>query len=342
MYAIESGAKVCHSMRSVGVIGSSLNLRMVKVEPWAVTSVPSVIWIRDPSCMVASRIGSAIEMYLPGPLGEFRDKRVEFFRGMVCQRGLHRFVTGVEREEGGMDAIARDILDILVVHDRIDQAVAEEILVHVVVDLLFLGRGEPDAEILHDIVCCDPQFLPRLFPGEVFCIDIERVEQALLELLQEVLFRFGQDGLEHLVGIFVGGVVVDDPYIGIRLIDRVHLHLLDTGLGVEGEVDERAVLLGVVLLFFRTDGREKDGEPELFRGGFDFCLVGDDLFLDIEVLEPCRGEFLLPDLGEFLRQGAATGAFERIDAAMQVESPRSGTSPLSGGSGRTGRRSGRP
>jgi hypothetical protein len=50
---------------SVGVIGSSLNLRMVKVEPCAVTSWPSVIWIREPSCMVASRIGSAMEMYLP-------------------------------------------------------------------------------------------------------------------------------------------------------------------------------------------------------------------------------------------------------------------------------------
>jgi hypothetical protein len=33
MYAIESGANVRHSMRSVGVIGSSLNLRIVNVEP---------------------------------------------------------------------------------------------------------------------------------------------------------------------------------------------------------------------------------------------------------------------------------------------------------------------
>src|SRR5512139_660837 len=33
IYAIESGAKVRHSIRSVGVIGSSLNLRIVKVEP---------------------------------------------------------------------------------------------------------------------------------------------------------------------------------------------------------------------------------------------------------------------------------------------------------------------
>src|SRR5512137_72758 len=33
MYAIESGANVLHSIRSVGVIGSSLNLRMVNVDP---------------------------------------------------------------------------------------------------------------------------------------------------------------------------------------------------------------------------------------------------------------------------------------------------------------------
>ncbi len=31
--AIPSGEKVCHSMRSVGVIGSSRNLRIVNVEP---------------------------------------------------------------------------------------------------------------------------------------------------------------------------------------------------------------------------------------------------------------------------------------------------------------------
>ena len=33
MYAIERGEKVPHSVRSVGVIGSSLNLRIVNVEP---------------------------------------------------------------------------------------------------------------------------------------------------------------------------------------------------------------------------------------------------------------------------------------------------------------------
>ncbi|OQA51020.1 MAG: hypothetical protein BWY45_03399 [Euryarchaeota archaeon ADurb.Bin294] len=41
--AIERGEKVPHSIRSVGVIGSSLNFLMVKVDPCAVTSVPSVI-----------------------------------------------------------------------------------------------------------------------------------------------------------------------------------------------------------------------------------------------------------------------------------------------------------
>src|SRR5512133_2813043 len=71
MYAMASGEKVCHSIRSVGVRGSSLNLRMVKVEPCAVTSWPRVIWIREPSCMVASRIGSAIEMYLPARCASF-------------------------------------------------------------------------------------------------------------------------------------------------------------------------------------------------------------------------------------------------------------------------------
>ena len=33
IYAIESGTNVCHSMRSVGVMGSALNFRMVNVDP---------------------------------------------------------------------------------------------------------------------------------------------------------------------------------------------------------------------------------------------------------------------------------------------------------------------
>jgi hypothetical protein len=33
IYAIERGTNVCHSMRSVGVIGYALNFRMVNVDP---------------------------------------------------------------------------------------------------------------------------------------------------------------------------------------------------------------------------------------------------------------------------------------------------------------------
>jgi hypothetical protein len=44
-------------IRSTGLMGSALNLRMLNVEPLRVTSVPRVRLMREPSCSVASRIG---------------------------------------------------------------------------------------------------------------------------------------------------------------------------------------------------------------------------------------------------------------------------------------------
>ena len=64
-YAISSVENVFHAIRSIGVMGTSLNLRMVNVLPRVVISLPSVIWIREPSGIVASIIGSAMDICLP-------------------------------------------------------------------------------------------------------------------------------------------------------------------------------------------------------------------------------------------------------------------------------------
>jgi len=64
-YDISSLEKVFHAIRSIGVMGTSLNLRIVNVLPLVVTSLPSVSWIREPSGMVASTMGSAMDMCLP-------------------------------------------------------------------------------------------------------------------------------------------------------------------------------------------------------------------------------------------------------------------------------------
>ena len=55
-----------------------------------------------------------------------------------------------------MHTIARDIFDIFVVHDRIDQAVSEEILVHIVMDLFPLHGRQFQSEILHNLICSNP------------------------------------------------------------------------------------------------------------------------------------------------------------------------------------------
>ena len=80
-----------------------------------------------------------------------------------------------------MNTVARDILDIFVVHDRVDQAVAKEVLVHVVEDLFTLDRGQFDTEIPHDVVAATRN-LPLCFLfRDIFCIDIERFKQAFLQ-----------------------------------------------------------------------------------------------------------------------------------------------------------------
>ena len=96
-------------------------------------------------------------------------------------------------------------------------------------------------------------------------------------------------------------MVVGDPDKGIRFIDRVHFHLFDAGFWDKGEVDQRAVNLGVVFVLFSTDRLEKGGKRGSFCLGLRFDLCRRDLFVKIEVLEPGIGEFLLPDLGKFLR-----------------------------------------
>ena len=101
---------------------------------------------------------------LAGPLGEFRDERVEILGSVVGKRGLHGFVTGMEGKERGMHAIARDILDIFVVHDRVDETVSKEILVHVVVQFLLCHGIELEAVIRENVVGGGTEFLPGFLP----------------------------------------------------------------------------------------------------------------------------------------------------------------------------------
>jgi len=65
MYPTISDDMVLNSIRSGGENGSSMNFLMVNVEPFVVISVLRVICIREPSGMVASSMGSAMEMCLP-------------------------------------------------------------------------------------------------------------------------------------------------------------------------------------------------------------------------------------------------------------------------------------
>jgi len=114
------------------------------------------------------------------PLGELGNKRVKIFAHMVSERGLHRFITRMEGKDGGVDTVARDIFDVFVVHDRVNEPVPEEILVHVVMDLLDLDRVQFDPVIMDDIFGCSPEFLARFVPGNVLGVDIKGLKEPLL------------------------------------------------------------------------------------------------------------------------------------------------------------------
>ncbi|KAF5032282.1 hypothetical protein DSECCO2_618900 [anaerobic digester metagenome] len=79
-------------------------------------------------------------------------------------------------------AVAGYILDILVVHHRVDQAVAEELLLHVIEDLLPPRRGKADPVIGDDRVCRTPERLFRRVAGEIAGGDVERLKKAFFDL----------------------------------------------------------------------------------------------------------------------------------------------------------------
>ena len=84
IYATISDDMVWNSMRSGGENGSSLNFLIVNVDPFVVTSVLKVIWIRDPSGMVASSIGSEIEICFPHFCASFTTKSVSSSSSLNC------------------------------------------------------------------------------------------------------------------------------------------------------------------------------------------------------------------------------------------------------------------
>ena len=54
--------------------------------------------------------------------------------------------------------------------------------------------------------------------------------------------------LDDLVFVLVGGIVIDNPYIGIRLVHRGELHLFLALCRGDGKVDQWAVDPRIVFL----------------------------------------------------------------------------------------------
>ncbi len=149
-------------------------------------------------------------------------------------------------------------------HHRVDQPVAEELLLHVIEDLLPPGRLEADPVIGDDGVRRVPERLPCLIAGEVPGGDVERLKEALLDLPEEFLFTGREHGFEDIVGVLVRRAVVSHPDIGIRLVHRVEFDLLQSRRRPHREVDERPVEDRVVLLDHLHSLREVEPleEPE--------------------------------------------------------------------------------
>ncbi len=70
-------------INSIGDIGSRLNFLIVNVDPFFVTSVPSVRLILDPSGSDASVIGWDMEIYFPHVCASFSTNRFSLSSGIV-------------------------------------------------------------------------------------------------------------------------------------------------------------------------------------------------------------------------------------------------------------------
>ena len=198
-----------------------------------------------------------------GPLRKLRDERVQFGGVMVGEARPHRFVCRMVNKDRAVHAVAGYILDILVVHHRIDQPVAEELFLNVVEDLLPFRRKKVDTVVGDDGVCRFPERFFRRITVEVAGGDVERLKEALLDLYEEFLFAGRESGLDDTVGVLVGCAIVDHPDVGVRLVHRVELDLLHPRRRPHGEIDERSMECRVVLLDNLPDRRmELLKEPE--------------------------------------------------------------------------------
>jgi len=120
-------------MSETGVIGSFLNFRTVNELPFVETISENVSWTREPSgerCVNERRR----ERYLPVCLlGDLEDETVQFVARKDDVR-RHAPVAPVIDVDRDADAVAADVLDMVVIHQGVDPAVTLETAPQVVVE----------------------------------------------------------------------------------------------------------------------------------------------------------------------------------------------------------------
>ena len=224
---MESGENVPHSMRSAGVMGSSLNLRIVNVDPCAVV--------------------------FAGFLREFYDEGVEDGGAFVDNAGLHGLILGVEDEDGDVESVAGYVLDVFVVHDGVYETFAHEIADYVIDYFFAVADGELKPVVLDYVADFVAQDAACLIFGEVFRVDIQSLKEPLHNLLPEFFKRRVESRLKDVVHILVCAFVEGDSDICAGFVDAVYLDLLNAVAAAELQIDERSVNFRVILLSLSLD-----------------------------------------------------------------------------------------
>ncbi|KAF5033485.1 hypothetical protein DSECCO2_606230 [anaerobic digester metagenome] len=111
-------------------------------------------------------------------------------------------------------------------HHRVDQPVAEELLLDVIENLLAPEWVEADPIVGDDRVCRTAERYPCFIAGEVTGRDAERLKEPFFDLQEEFVLSGGEHGLDDLIGVLMRRAVVGHPDIGIRFVHRVELDLL--------------------------------------------------------------------------------------------------------------------
>ena len=148
--------------------------------------------------------GSAVEyrvgygQLLSAPLPEVDDEGIEVVLILEEYVRLDGFELVMEHEQWDSDAITRDVLDVLIVHEWVDRTVSDKIPRDVICDLVLRDGLYPHASGLEVALHALLEVCLLVHYRELLPFVVERLLQSLLDQLEEFLLVLFEGRLDDL------------------------------------------------------------------------------------------------------------------------------------------------